>query len=239
MTASPTLASRTARRLVVAACLVLSSVAGAQVAYSDARKPSAQELQGLDALLQARMAEDHLDLSSVTTSASRWRTSHARWELRAEVWSRAVPEPEGFCSANQYFFDREPTNSTWRPSLVDRPSHSVWLAAAPACKRPATPTGVSHAATGAQVALILRQTDSLRARAKTLFGERGCDGVLAHSRLVSIGMPTLPSDDPRNDSALGLWFNDVRTDAPANSVVVTATVDAHGVEPLATGCVMR
>ncbi len=208
------------------ACALASAAACAQA--DDTRALNPGEKAGLARLLKAYGKKDPLDLATLQSSAS--RRPGAPWQLQADVWTPSVADPAGFCHATHLVLAGG-RNGGWTPARPDDASHEAWIDDAKHCAaRPKDTIRYTPDIPPARVNMIARQPEALR-KYVAYTPTQGCDGVMAHARLVRMEMPA--QDDP---DSITLHFREAAPDATARTVVARLRIGDRHFELASTTC---
>lgn len=219
-----------ARRAAVAlACALACGATSAQA--DDTRALDATEKSGLERQLKAFSSIEPLDLSTLRSSASRAAGAKSGpWRLQADVWSTPVADPAGFCRATHVGL-ASGRNGHWAPARPDDATHEAWIDDATHCAvRPKDTIAYTAGLPAARVNLIARQPEALR-KYVAYTPTAGCDGVMAHARLVRMESPAQDGPD-----SITLHFREAAPAATARTVVARLRLGDRHFELASTTC---
>ncbi len=211
------------------ACALAGGAASAQA--DDTRALSAGEKAGLDRQLKALSKTESLDLATLRSSASRATGAKAGpWRLQADVWSTPVADPAGFCRATHRVLAGGRTGG-WAPPRPDAATHEAWIDDAKHCTaRPKDTIQYASDLSASRVNMIARQPEALR-KYVAYTPAAGCDGVMAHARLVRMESPAQDGPD-----SITLHFREAAPDAAARTVVARLRLGDRHFELASTTC---
>jgi hypothetical protein len=217
------------------ACGLLVSAASAQVTRSQTRSLTTQEKAALAAALRA--SANRLDLSSVQAWATASASQQRPWRLEAQVWSRPVADPDGFCRADQFFYERDADRGAW---ALERGgvAHNAWMDGGGHCaKRPKDTVALLHDVAAPTVALILRQPGALRDRLRHQ-DAHGCESIVPTARLSAIDGDAAAwlHQDASPADTLAVEFTEVTTEPGPRTVVAVMRVRPPLIEFVQASC---
>ena len=222
--------SALARGAVLAlACALACGAASAQA--DDTRALNAGEKAGLDRLLKTLSKTEPLDLATLQSSASRaGGAKTGPWRLHADVWSTPQADPAGFCHATHRVLAGG-RNGGWAPARPDDATHEAWIEDARHCAaRPKDTLRYAPDLPASRVNMIARQPEALR-KYVAYTPTAGCEGVMAHARLVRMDRPA--QDDP---DSITLHFREAAPEATARTVVARLRLGDRHFELASTTC---
>jgi len=214
------------RPLLALACAFASTLACAQA--DEVRALNAGEKAGLDRVLKAYGRKDPLDIATLQSSAT--RKPGGPWQLRADVWTPPAADPAGFCHATHLALAAG-RNGGWAAPKPDDATHEAWVDDAKHCAaRPKDTIRYAPDLPPARVNMIARQPEALR-KYVAYTPTAGCDGVMAHARLVAMERPV--QDDP---DSITLHFREAAPDATARTVVARLNIGDRHFSLMSTTC---
>jgi hypothetical protein len=213
------------------ACALACGAASAQA--DDTRALNASEKAGLDRQLKAFSKAEPLDLATLQSSTRRAAGAKAGpWRLQADVWSAPAADPAGFCHATHLVLGGG-RNGGWAPARPDDATHEAWIDDAKHCAaRPKDTLQYAPDLPAARVNMIARQPEALR-KYVAYTPTAGCDGVMAHARLVRMDSPAKDGPD-----SITLHFREAARDAAARTVVARLRLGDRHFDLASTTCAM-
>ena len=207
------------------ACVLACAAASAA---DDTRPLNAGEKAGLDRVLKAWGKKEPLDLATLRSSAS--RQPGGPWRLQADAWTPPAADPAGFCHATHLVLAGGRSGG-WAAPKADDATHEAWIDDAKHCAaRPKDTIRYAPDLPPARVNMIARQPEALR-KYVAYTPTAGCDGVMAHARLVAMDRPA--QDDP---DTITLHFREAAPDAAARTVVARLRIGDRHFELASTTC---